>query len=41
MAEAAGLALAVPAVVESLIKGGCIIYKTVEEARKIDETLGR
>ncbi|CAN9239152.1 unnamed protein product [Alternaria alternata] len=41
MAEAAGVALAVPTLVEALIKGGNNIYVRVEEARKIDEILGR
>lgn len=41
MAEIAGVALAVPAVIDALIKGGANIYTRVEEARKIDETLGR
>ncbi|CAN9242434.1 unnamed protein product [Alternaria alternata] len=41
MAEAAGVALAVPTLVEALIKGGNNIYVRVEEARKINEILGR
>jgi hypothetical protein len=41
MAEVAGVALAVPAITDLLIKGGANIYTRIEEARKIDETLGR
>lgn len=41
MAEAAGVALAIPTLIEALIKGGLDIYRRVEEARKIDEILGR
>jgi hypothetical protein len=41
MAEIAGLALAIPAIIDILIKGGAKMYARVEEARKLDETMGR
>jgi hypothetical protein len=41
MAEAAGVALAIPTLVDALIKGGIDIYRRVDNARKIDEILGR
>jgi hypothetical protein len=41
MAEIAGVALALPTAIEFLIKGGADIYTRIEEARKIDEILGK
>jgi hypothetical protein len=41
MAEIAGLALAVPAIIDILIKGGARMYARIEEARRLDETMGR
>jgi hypothetical protein len=41
MAEIAGLAFAIPAIIDILIKGGAKMYARVEEARNLDETMGR
>jgi hypothetical protein len=41
MAEAAGVALAVPGVIDIIVRGGVAVYEKVDTFRNIDETTRR